>query len=90
MNNDECWEPVSSYIESQYDNFLEAETKVERTQIVDSRVHACLYFIAPTGHGLKALDVEFMRRIHEKVKKIRETGHNTYCTYFLFRSMSFP
>ena len=33
-------------------------------------MHACLYFIAPTGHGLKPLDVEFMRRIHKMVKTI--------------------
>ena len=37
------------------------------SQVPDSLVHACLYFIAPTGHGLKPLDIDFMRRIHNKV-----------------------
>jgi len=38
--------------------------------MVDNRVHACIYFIAPTGHSLKPLDVEFMRRLHTKVNLI--------------------
>ena len=54
-------------MEEQFDHFLDAESKVERFPIQDSRVHVCLYFIAPTGHCLKPLDIEFMRRIHEKV-----------------------
>ena len=33
------------------------------------QVHACLYFIAPSGHGLKPLDVEFMQRLHDKVRR---------------------
>ena len=40
---------------------------LSRVSVPDTRVHACLYFIAPTGHGLKPLDIEFMRRIHDKV-----------------------
>jgi hypothetical protein len=36
-----------------YDDFL-----LYRSPTVDSRVHACLYFIAPSGHGLKSLDIE--------------------------------
>jgi septin 7 len=35
--------------------------------MADSRVHCCLYFISPNGHGLKALDIEFMKRLHDKV-----------------------
>ena len=42
--------------------------------MVDSRVHACLYFIAPTGHALKPLDIEFMRRIHQHVNIIPVIG----------------
>ena len=69
VDNSNCWDSVLNYVESQYEAFLEAETKVARNPtMADSRVHACLYFIAPTGHGLKPLDVEFMRRIHKMVK----------------------
>ena len=69
VDNSNCWDPVISYVESQYESFLDAETRVHRVQMPDSRVHACLYFIAPSGHGLKPLDVEFMKRLHDKVSK---------------------
>lgn len=58
------------YIESKYEEFLNAESRVNRKILSDSRVHCCLYFIAPSGHGLKPLDVEFMQRLHDKVNII--------------------
>ena len=64
------WIPVIEYIESKYEEFLNAESRVLRRQIPDSRVHCCLYFVAPSGHGLKPLDVEFMQRLHDKVNII--------------------
>merc|ERR1712241_292634 len=70
VDNSNCWDPVISYVESQYESFLDAETRVHRVQMPDSRVHSCLYFIAPSGHGLKPLDVEFMKRLHDKVNVI--------------------
>jgi len=75
VDNSECWSPVISYVESQYEAFLDAETRVNRVaKMPDSRVHACLYFIAPSGHGLKPLDVEFMKRLHDKVNIIPVIG----------------
>lgn len=38
--------------------------------MVDNRVHACIYFIQPTGHALKPIDIEFMQRLHTKVNLI--------------------
>ncbi len=70
VDNSDCWDPVINYVESQYEAFLDAETRVNRIQLPDSRVHACLYFIAPSGHGLKPLDVEYMQRLHDKVNII--------------------
>ena len=40
---------------------------------VDCRVHCCLYFISPYGHGLKPLDLEFLRRLQYKVRKTQNT-----------------
>jgi len=75
VDNSDCWEPVISHVESQYEAFLDAETRVNRVaKMPDSRVHACLYFIAPSGHGLKPLDVEFMKRLHDKVNVIPVIG----------------
>ena len=57
------------FLENQFELYLNAESRVDRpTKIPDTRVHACLYFIAPSGHGLKPLDIEFMRRLHDKVE----------------------
>ncbi|KAG9335670.1 hypothetical protein JZ751_004322 [Albula glossodonta] len=44
--------------------------RIKKTvQMPDNRVHCCLYFIAPSGHGLKPLDIEFMKRLHEKIMR---------------------
>jgi len=71
IDNSNCWDPVLDYVESQYEQFLEAETKVSRNpKMADTRVHVCLYFIAPSGHGLKPIDIEFMSQLHDKVNII--------------------
>ena len=35
-----------------------------------SRVHACLYFITPNGHGLKSIDLVCMKKLDSKVNII--------------------
>ena len=59
--------PVLDYIEEQFAVRVDRESRVERGDLSDTLVHACLFFIPPTGHGLKPLDVEFMKKIHDKV-----------------------
>ncbi|OWK06798.1 SEPT7, partial [Cervus elaphus hippelaphus] len=49
---------------------VDNKSRVNRRQMPDNRVQCCLYFIAPSGHGLKPLDIEFMKRLHEKVNII--------------------
>ncbi|CAO3600786.1 unnamed protein product [Absidia cylindrospora] len=70
VNNEECWKPILDSIESRCDAYLEQENRVNRRKLVDNRIHACLYFISPTGHALKPLDIEFMRRLHTRVNLI--------------------
>ncbi|KAJ3046083.1 hypothetical protein HDV00_003833 [Rhizophlyctis rosea] len=70
VNNEDSWRPILENIEARYDAYLEQENRVNRKRIVDTRVHACLYFIAPTGHSLKPLDIEFMRRLAGRVNLI--------------------
>lgn len=70
VDNSNCWQPVIDFIDSKYEEYLNSESRVNRTTMPDNRVHCCLYFIAPTGHGLKPLDVEFMKRLHDKVNII--------------------
>ena len=45
------WQPVIDSIESKYEEFLNAESRVNRKISPDNRVHCCLYFISPNGHG---------------------------------------
>ncbi|KAG7250542.1 hypothetical protein CRUP_001541, partial [Coryphaenoides rupestris] len=44
------WQPVINYIDTKCEDFLNAESRVNRRLMPDNRVHCCLYFIAPSGH----------------------------------------
>lgn len=70
VNNDESWQPILANIEARFDAYLEQENRVNRAKLVDNRIHALLYFVEPTGHALKQVDIEFMRRLHTKVNLI--------------------
>ena len=70
INNDDSWDPIVKNIEQRFDAYLDAENKVNRMNIVDNRIHAVVFFIQPTGHSLKPLDVEVMRKLHTKVNLI--------------------
>ena len=75
VDNTDCWQPIIKHVDEQFNIFLEAETRVNRVTIPDHRIHVCLYFIAPSGHGLKSIDVEFMRRLHDKEPVQIYPGH---------------
>ena len=51
VDNSNCWQPIIEYIEAKYDEYLNAESQVNRKVMPDQRVHCCLYFISPNGHG---------------------------------------
>ncbi|XP_029363487.1 uncharacterized protein septin12 isoform X1 [Echeneis naucrates] len=64
INNENCWEPIVKYINEQYEKYLREELHVNRKRrIPDSRVHCCIYFLPATGHRLRPIDVEFMKRL---------------------------
>ncbi|XP_056309766.1 septin 9a isoform X3 [Danio aesculapii] len=68
INNENCWQPIMKFINDQYEQYLQEEINIDRKKrIPDSRVHCCIYFIPPTGHCLRPLDVEFMRRLSKVV-----------------------
>ncbi|XP_072445565.1 septin-5-like isoform X3 [Chiloscyllium punctatum] len=67
INNQECWKPIADYIDQQFEQYFRDESGLNRKNIVDNRIHCCLYFISPFGHGLRPLDVEFMKAVHNKV-----------------------
>ncbi|XP_048023124.1 septin 4a isoform X3 [Megalobrama amblycephala] len=67
VNNTECWRAVVDYIDQQFEQYFRDESGLNRKNIQDNRVHCCLYFISPFGHGLRPMDVEFLKTLHEKV-----------------------
>jgi len=70
VNNSNCWVPITDYIENRYEEYLNAETRLHRKHIPDNRVHCCLYFIYPSGHSLKQIDIDCMLNLHDKVNII--------------------
>uniref|UniRef100_UPI003D9CA780 septin 4a n=1 Tax=Danio rerio TaxID=7955 RepID=UPI003D9CA780 len=67
VNNTESWRAIVDYIDQQFEQYFRDESGLNRKNIQDNRVHCCLYFISPFGHGLRPIDVEFMKILHEKV-----------------------
>ncbi|KAF2983246.1 hypothetical protein EK904_013870, partial [Melospiza melodia maxima] len=71
INNDNCWDPIIKYINEQYERYLREEILITRKRkIPDTRVHGCVYFVPPTGHWLRPLDLEFMRRLSKIVNVV--------------------
>uniref|UniRef100_A0A672GGJ2 Septin 4a n=1 Tax=Salarias fasciatus TaxID=181472 RepID=A0A672GGJ2_SALFA len=69
-NTERCWKHIEDYIDQQFEQYFRDESGLNRRNIQDNRVHCCLYFISPFGHGLRPLDVECMSALHEKVNII--------------------
>ncbi|KAM6164907.1 septin-9 [Rhynchocyon petersi] len=68
INNENCWQPIMKFINEQYEKYLQEEININRKKrIPDTRVHCCLYFIPATGHALRPLDIEFMKRLSKVV-----------------------
>ncbi|KAL0818300.1 hypothetical protein ABMA28_008786 [Loxostege sticticalis] len=67
IDNTDCFKSIIQYIDEQFERFLRDESGLNRRNIVDNRIHCCFYFISPFGHGLKPLDIEFMKQLHNKV-----------------------
>ncbi|NXI45515.1 SEP11 protein, partial [Galbula dea] len=65
INKDDSYKPIVEYIDAQFEAYLQEELKIKRSlfNYHDTRIHACLYFIAPTGHSLKSLDLVTMKKL---------------------------
>lgn len=70
VNNNKSWQSIIDFIDDQHDSFMRQEQQPYRDVKFDLRVHAVLYFIRPTGHGLKPLDIETMKRISTRANLI--------------------
>ncbi|KAF8629217.1 hypothetical protein AX17_005801 [Amanita inopinata Kibby_2008] len=75
INNQNAFQEIMNYLERQYDDILAEQSRIRRNpKFVDNRVHALLYFIPPTGHALREMDIELMRRLSPRVNVIPVIG----------------
>ena len=71
VDNTSSWDNILRTVEMKLQDYLNAESRVlRRCEVPDTRVHCCLYFLTPNSHGLKPLDVEFMKRLHKRVNVV--------------------
>ena len=59
------------YIKDQHSAYLRKElTAMRDRHIQDTRIHCCLYFVNPTGHSLKPIDIIVMKKLSEVVNVV--------------------
>merc|ERR1712029_587139 len=70
LDGNGSWKACVKYVDDQFAAYFDGESGLNRKNIVDTRVHCCLYFIPPYGHGLRQIDLEFLKRLQYKVNLI--------------------
>ena len=85
IDNSIAFDPITQYIEQQNREYYNNDTRFFRKRagyhnnsnnsnnnhnFKDERVHACLYFLPPRVHGLRQIDIEFMKKLHNSVTVI--------------------
>lgn len=73
-NNTHTWVPIINYIDNQHKLYMLQEEQPDRRNAIDTRVHACLYFIRPSGRGLLPLDIKVMQELSSRVNLIPIIG----------------
>ena len=65
------WDPIIKYIKDQHSAYLRKElTAMRDRHIQDTRIHCCLFFINPTGHSLRPIDIIVMKKLSEVVNVV--------------------
>lgn len=71
VNNDQCWDPIVKYIKDQHSAYLRKELTAMRERFIpDTRIHCCVFFINPTGHTLKPIDITVLKKLSEIVNVV--------------------
>ena len=72
IDKDDTRNILSNYIDQQFEEYLQEELKIKRNfaTLNDNRIHVCLYFLCPTGHSIKSIDLAIMSKISKKVNII--------------------
>lgn len=75
IDNNAQFAEIVGYLEHQFDELVALESRIKRSpRFRDNRVHALLYFIPATGHALREMDIELMRRLSPRVNVIPVIG----------------
>ena len=65
------WDPIIKYIKDQHSAYLRKElTAMRDRHIQDTRIHCALYFINPSGHSLRPIDIIVMKKLSEVVNVV--------------------
>ncbi len=91
------WKSVADYIDQQFEQYFRDESGLNRKNIQDNRVHCCLYFISPFGHGYdeaadlsqglvgSLLSLLIMRNINPFLPQyVMHISQRLACSYTLF------
>jgi septin 3/9/12 len=71
VNNDRCWDPIVKYIKDQHSAYLRKELTAQRERYIqDTRIHCCLFFIQPSGHSLKPIDIVVLKKLSDVVNVV--------------------
>ncbi|KAK2071996.1 hypothetical protein P8C59_006377 [Phyllachora maydis] len=71
INNDRCWDPIVKYIKEQHSAYLRKELTAQRERYIqDTRIHCCLFFIQPSGHTLKPIDIVVLKKLSDVVNVV--------------------
>lgn len=70
IDNRHAFVPIIEYIDKQFEQYLTDESGLNRRHIVDNRVHCLFYFINPCSHGLRPIDIEFMKTLQTRVNLV--------------------
>ncbi|CAK7902325.1 sporulation-regulated protein 3 [[Candida] anglica] len=65
VDNRFAWSPAEKFISEQFRLYCYQEEQPERSSLLDSRVHCCLYFITPTRTNLSSLDKRAIKQLSE-------------------------
>lgn len=70
QDTSDVWKPIVKYIEDKSREYLEEEFKVQEmvyNDIVDNRVHCCIFMIPPFSSGLAVCNLALMKQLHQRV-----------------------
>ncbi|KAG0661824.1 hypothetical protein C6P45_001254 [Maudiozyma exigua] len=72
-DNSFVWTPITTYLDEQIKMYIFQEEQPDRTQLIDNRVHCCLYLFELSGdetHPIKLLDILSMKEVSKKCNLI--------------------